>query len=472
MIKKIPGSLDFRINLRGQVFDHNGNLVTLPTDGSDVRIILYGEERTVSLTWLSLLAWYECGSINNLHKHLDKIEFCAANMAYLRIRCGKIMTFKEPIYYKDGFRYIPNFPRYAISFDGRLLDTSTNVIINDVKMDDKGYNTHYIRTPDRNCNRTVKCHRLVALAWIPNTDFVTRPLVNHVDGIKTNNTASNLEWCSPSENITHALETGLNNCNIRVKVRDVRTGDIVVYNSLNEAIRKLGMGVGTSIEGIRCKLPGYLWNKRYEIKTLDDDTAWYYEKVDPNDFRFGKSFYTITVYDKQTGSERKFNCQKKLALVYGLRYKSISLDDFISRFKEALPHCDIKYDRNTLKGPYRVHDRETKTLYTFTSLEQVSKHIGRSKAEIQVDLSRGKKFIYGGKWIIFVDVNTLDYNEYIDKPLPWSRISIVDVNTGVETIAVSMKHASKITGVNPKTIRVNLETGKVTKGLLFRALDS
>lgn len=50
-------------------------------------------------------------------------------------------------------------------------------------------------------------HRLVAEAFLENKDNL--PEVNHKDCCKSNNNASNLEWCSSSDNINHALENNL-----------------------------------------------------------------------------------------------------------------------------------------------------------------------------------------------------------------------------------------------------------------------
>lgn len=54
---------------------------------------------------------------------------------------------------------------------------------------------------------TRQVHKLVAMAFLPPRPGVTR--VNHLDGDRTNNHVSNLEWATAKENTRHAWASGL-----------------------------------------------------------------------------------------------------------------------------------------------------------------------------------------------------------------------------------------------------------------------
>lgn len=50
-------------------------------------------------------------------------------------------------------------------------------------------------------------HRLVGEVHVPNPG--NEPEINHIDGVRTNNTHTNLEWVSRRGNAQHAVRTGL-----------------------------------------------------------------------------------------------------------------------------------------------------------------------------------------------------------------------------------------------------------------------
>lgn len=87
--------------------------------------------------------------------------------------------------------------------EGNIYKAVNNTLLTK-HIDKDGY--HYICLKLNGIRVNYKVHRLVCLHH-PNPDNL--PCVNHLDGDKQNNNSINVEWCSYSDNMKHAVKLGL-----------------------------------------------------------------------------------------------------------------------------------------------------------------------------------------------------------------------------------------------------------------------
>lgn len=174
---------------------------------------------------------------------------------------------------KEIWKIIDNFPNYQISNFGRVMSLAKKdkPLIMAPHIGGGGYysvNLHR-KVEGKKVIERKYIHRLVAEAFIPNP--LNRTEINHIDGDKTNNHITNIEWITHSENMKHSYKLGLHSrCDImginhpRVKLSEEDVRDI---RRRIDSGTKIGKEYGITRQQVNNIRRGKSW------KHLDSNTA-------------------------------------------------------------------------------------------------------------------------------------------------------------------------------------------------------
>lgn len=173
----------------------------------------------------------------------------------------------------EVFKDIKGFEgKYQVSNMGNVKSLNFNNTKKERLLSAKGLSRGY-PTVSLGDKGSVSIHRLVAEV------FLKRPTgkdqINHINGIKTDNRAENLEWVDAKENMQHALRTGLWKPNTSAATKASQKKNSVKVNQFNKSGELVGTFPSisdaqriTGIKHISCVIlnkrkssGGYTWRR-------------------------------------------------------------------------------------------------------------------------------------------------------------------------------------------------------------------
>lgn len=362
-----------------------------------ITVTIYGITNRVEPLWLYLIALFKVELPDTLKDKIFDISFKKIESYPDFFPNGYLMVFKEPLHLHKDFRIVPGYTSIAINNYGLVWEWKTNRFL---------YANPFREYPNVSVERrSAKIHRLVAFAWVYNDDYENKPIINHIDGDKTNQHASNIEWCNYKDNLQHAFDNDLNNIQYGCKVYDIVTKEIYTFPSINEAKRQLK---SSSIRTYR-NFPGTLFDGRYELKMMDDDSDWIYTNSVITEY--GKSRIFIindgngsVTYRGLTGLRNTFKISSKLR----------SYDDVIDKIKSKYPDIKIHEVNITNRGPYQAKNIATGEVFTAISQSKLGEMINKDWSWINGCLEKDPSSVSDGYLIRY----------YSEDPWPEANLSI------------------------------------------------
>lgn len=299
-----------------------------------------------------------------------------------------------------------------------------------------------------------KMHRLMAINFIPNPN--NYPMVNHLNGDKTDFSLPNLEWATASQNTIHAVETGLRKKgNSSAIIEELNANGIVVCEYIGietaaKAVERVGRTLYEYFKGDKTKIININGRfLRYKAAEVIPGEIW--KNLNTRDQEMNKLYQVLNKGRIKRSTDVKV---KKLAITMGYRSvtmtnSDIILTEYVHRlvafaFLEIIEGCDdvnhidgdrfnnnvenLEFlDRGThLRKDHGVRVKSTdddgnETIYESVAAAAAANNLANPSS---IAASMHKEGKSGGKsW------------EYLDQETPGSKVLSADEAAAQETLS-------------------------------------
>lgn len=327
------------------------------------------------------------------------------------------MSCNRPIESKEfpGFYEIPEFSRYVISREGKIIEKETSKVVEPKFIDSYGL---MILNRDTGKKTIRGRHRLLGIVFFHPGCAIDNLIVNHLNGVPGDDRLENLEWTTYKGNLEHAGKMGLTSKCIPISVRDVKTGEVQNYPSIVEYARLVGWSKDKVNWRIRIG-EGRVFPEGKQYRPANIITPWYIpEDLDLAILQNGRPTVTL-IKDVLTGKVTEYHSLSEASRQLGISKAALSiwitfrdmpvLRGFIqAKFAHdprpwrpvSDPYLEIEMTTGT--RAVKVTEDNTDEVYIFPSLVECAQAMGlkptalgyRLKSKGDTVFSDGRRYAY------------------------------------------------------------------------------